>query len=271
MKHFEGYADNNTPNERNRLSHIRYNVCERNSLYVTEDKAILWYNYLLSLPFILDSLFEEPNLPDFPSDDFVVKVRTDIPADRLMNVLALFRYPYVAPGCVFAFARMVAAEVDEAIAFTIAVGVISPGYDRDSPSSFIYAGMDTEHAFVHQRYFSFGDAQNMIGGLLTEEWETLYSGRQEIYNHTGRYVRGGMEDPLHTRLTAFAGPSTASAEAPLAEDLCLPWLALRVVNPGVADWARRNGSSIGTHRTSALTLSLAQLLDVATYIEDRLQ
>jgi hypothetical protein len=271
MKQFEEYRDGVRSQDNNKLSHVQYFPVIGNPMYCSEEATSAWYEYLLSLPFIVDSLQDLPNLGLVGRSEFEVCVRTDIPADRLMNVLALFRYPHVAPGIVEAFTRMCDAEVDEAVAFTVAVGVINPGYCSDEEKLYIYVGMDTEHAFIHARHFTIGDAQNMVEQLLTEDWEDLYSGRQATYCSTGVYFRNGMSGSLDSRLTAFAGPSIGSGTSRAMDNLSLPWLAFRQVDQVQADSLRSEGEYLNTLRPTSLVLDMAKLLNIVCWFEGTFQ
>ena len=251
-----------------RLSHVTYWPAVWQEERLTEDEIRDWYEYLLSLPVVQDSVKGHTSLEeDVSGDDWSVAVRADIPSDRMLNILALFRYAFVGTAAVQNFLEMVEADVHPKVAFTLAVGC----FDHNSfTERRIRPGLDTEHAFVDQAFFGMEDAKRMVEVFQGGGWRSSYEGLQDLYSQTGTYRRGNVDNGASERMTAFTGPSRATGDAYKVKDLCLPFLAVRAIRPALADTNRRQGRGLSSYRGEALRVSPSEMMEIVGWFEEKL-
>jgi hypothetical protein len=149
----------------------------------------VWARFLESLPFIQDSL-AEPIVYARSNDNQEVHVRCDIPADRMLNVLSLFRVPYTHRQAIRAFVVMTDADVEPKVAATIALGVVGHRIDGIA----FCDSYDPEHSIVNRMEVGMPDAISLHNVLFGSSWASEYDGEQSLYSESRTYRRGERGD-----------------------------------------------------------------------------
>lgn len=265
---YSGYPSGTVDNPC-RFSFVRYWPTVHKNLVNRPEVYKRFLDHVFSIPAVRDGLREMPNYSDVLSEDWYVDVSCEQAADKMMNILCLIRFTFLAHSVTKKFYELTEAEVDPAIAFTVCVGGLEAYVEGQAPHVFKLAvGMDTEHAFVDARHFSLRDAVNMATVFHSEDYQELYSGRQDVYRASGRYVRGSSGNGEQTRLTAYCAPTIASSTARRAEDLSLPFVLGRFKNASLYDHNRETQQPMNDMRMSNCTLNFGEMMDAVSWFED---
>jgi hypothetical protein len=149
----------------------------------------VWARFLESLPVIQGSL-SEPIVYERSNNNQEVHVRCDIPADRMLNVLSLFRVPYTHRQAIRAFVVMTDADIEPKVAATIALGVV--GHRSDGIT--FCDSYDCEHSIVNRMELGMPDAISLHNVLFGSDWASAYHGDQGLYSEVLTYCRGERGD-----------------------------------------------------------------------------
>lgn len=169
---------------------------------MTWDIANRWWSYLLSLPYISQSLVRNfaPTNPKAYKHGFSVHAR--LPADRTMLTLFLLRAPQFQAGIVRTFCHLIDKfNCSEDVAFVTAFALnntasgnnsIREGVDPSDQLQYMNTYTDQESTIIYPAYFSYKGAKLMMNRLLCDDPDTvLYGGAQERLCETNKYSRFG--------------------------------------------------------------------------------
>jgi hypothetical protein len=225
------------------------------------ERTTRWWTFLLSLPIVEDSLFEPPS-GDWRESSFALSVRCDIPVDRLIGVMCLFRLFRTSHAITTHFCKLLDMDVEPEVAFAMSVGVL----DFHSVGQ-LETVLECEEAFIDAKHTTEADVIGLAQKFCSEQWQGEYNGHQGLYDLYGTYVRGESwaGDDASSRLTGWGAPSQpAERDAPVGYD---DVSFRQVVYTNVLN---RQGLA-NAQRGSGLTLTDSELLDIASYIENQLE
>lgn len=225
------------------------------------ERTTRWWSFLLSLPIVQDSLFEPPS-GDMRETSFALSVRCDIPVDRLIGVMCLFRLFRTSGAITTHFCKLLDMDVEPEVAFAMSVGVL----DFHAVGR-LETVLECEESFVDAKHTPEADVIGLAQEFCSENWQEKYNGHQGLYDLYGTYVRGESweGEEADTRLTGWGAPSQpAERDAGIGEDM----VSFRqVVYTNVL---HRIGLA-NAQRYSELNLTDSELLDIASYIENQLE
>lgn len=179
------------------------------------DVASRWWTYMMSLPFIHLNLHQEPkNIVGYKAG---FKVRTNIPADRMMLILFLMRMPQFQPSIVRQWDRLVRYhKANKDTAFVLALGL------NNSTNMHHYAGEATakpvesneseeiaayrldafnpvscsESTVLYPEYTTVRSLKILLNRLVNEEPDLkLFHGKQVDFYDSSRYIREVKSKP----------------------------------------------------------------------------
>jgi hypothetical protein len=217
----------------------------------------VWARFLESLPFIQDSL-SEPIVYERSNDNQEVHVRCDIPADRMLNVLSLFRVPYTHRQAIRAFVVMTDADVEPKVAATIALGVIGHRIDGIA----FCDSYDPEHSIVNRMEVGMLDAISLHNVLFGSDWASVYNGEQELYSESLTYRRGEQGDDNY--IMGWTQPHGGVDSS--ADSMC--HTMIREQFPELWDRVRRGTGSL---RGSERQMDINMLVKAAEWFENKLK
>jgi hypothetical protein len=212
----------------------------------------VWAKHLLTMPIIQDALHSPI---DFSlGRDVEVNIRCDMPADRLLNMLSLFRLPRVHPALGICFQKLLRMDVEGSIAFVLATTLLEGEEGLGELS--LATSFDDEHGFTIPKYLHEADARALYTHFQGEGWEEYYKGEQDVYSESCTYRRGELWDG-ETCLMDYAH---RGGEASYQETI-LPG-ALTACKPHLS------GIRMGDLRSSQALLSNDEVMSIVEHLEN---
>lgn len=165
----------------------------------TENTAKFWWEYLMSKKFFSEHILNK-------SEDFLlngIHVSCNMPADRLLVTLFMFRYAQECSGVIIDFVDLVRNQkIDPDIAFILAFLInnkyqkldISKGYNKTKKKFTIKVDYCPESTMIPSKSLSIKDTKSILNNLLSDNYDReLFSGVQDKFSIARTYHRKGEE------------------------------------------------------------------------------
>lgn len=215
-----------------RIHNIKYKpffgeqYCEDAECYVEDIRlsslmgwstASRWWSYLMSLPFISDCIVDSRMPNNIVAYKAGFRVKSDVPADRMMLVLFLLRLPQFQAGIVRQWDRLVRYhKAQKDTAFVLALGLNNTlGHDYESGEATsdpeLRGSEEKDRAYrldmfnptscaestvLYPEYTTVRTLKILLNRLVNEEYDNqLFNGIQGLFRDTNRYHRAPKSDP----------------------------------------------------------------------------
>lgn len=230
----------------------------------TKEVAQIWWEYLMSKKFFAEHILND-------TKDFLkgIHVSCDIPADRLLMTLFMFRYVQDYSGVTKDFTDLVIyKKIDPDVAFILSFMLNNKYQGEPRKPSGLYKPKTKflistlycpESTLIPTKSLSIKDTQSMLNNLLIEDYDKeLFSGKQAKFTTKRTYDRhGGNSKKAICRYFS-------SRAATLASNNLLKAILIHL-KPGIL--GTNNTTPTNYLGVSSLTLDLKQINQAAEFIQ----